>query len=102
MLTIGPDAPAFGSEPETTRMSVVTTYGLDLGPPAGRETLRRRIATAARLVCGQYEAADLREGGDYDRCRPLAIADASAQVDMLIAKAGSRTMSVADSRATRP
>jgi UrcA family protein len=91
-----PAAAADGDEYET-QSKTVSTHGLDLTTEAGQAALHRRIAIAAASVCGGYPRS-----ASYDRCWADAVADASVQANVLIAKASAATLAVADAGASRP
>lgn len=79
-------------------------HGLDLRSPAGQAALRNRILNAAASVCERGDTHDLTaaSAADYDRCREQAVADASAQANVLIARADTATIAVAAAAASRP
>lgn len=51
---------------------------LDLGKPAGVDTLYARLRTAARAACGEADARNLRERAQVRECRSEALASAVA------------------------
>jgi UrcA family protein len=61
--------PASAQGPATQSVSYA---GLDLGTPAGRAALNRRVASAVEAVCGSYAGASGYETGEIDRCRAAA------------------------------
>lgn len=62
---------------------------LDLSNDAGRDTLARRIATAARKVCGTADVRDLQGMADRNRCRVEATEDATVIAAKVAAKTAS-------------
>ena len=80
---------AFGATPgddAETRTVVVSTQGLDLGSPADQALLQQRIERASRKVCGLYESGASPISASYRECHAAAIADASAQLKVLVAR----------------
>ncbi|RYE04510.1 MAG: UrcA family protein [Sphingomonadales bacterium] len=53
---------------------------LDLGTPAGRAMLDRRIAAATETVCGSYAGVSAEESFAIDDCRARAKADVRRQL----------------------
>ena len=84
--TITPTVQA--AEPDAG-ISVVQTADLDLSSAAGQRALERRIAQAAREVCGTPSDADLEGKNDVRKCRKDTIARVSAQREQLLASARS-------------
>ena len=85
----------FGATPSDdteTRTVVVSTQGLDLGSPAGQALLQQRIERASRKVCGLYESGAAPISAAYRECQQAAMADASAQLKVLIARAERPTL----------
>lgn len=82
-------APAFAQQAPAseTRVSVVRAADLDLGSKAGRRQLDRRIAAAARQVCGSASEFDLLGKNEVRRCRDKAFIQAKARSMSLIAGA---------------
>jgi UrcA family protein len=83
-------APAFGQTPAgeaQTHVSLVRTADLDLGSESGQRQFQRRLAQAAREVCGTASDADLAGKNDVRKCREAAVARASAQSDEVLAAA---------------
>ena len=85
-----------------TQSRIVGTHDLDLSSAAGRATLHRRIVMAAVSVCGRDEPHTSKSITEYDQCREQAVADASVQARVLIARAGAAPIAVADARTSRP
>lgn len=83
--TIAPTV-AQASEPATVT-SIVPTADLDLSSADGQRQLDRRIARAAREVCGSVSDADLEGRNEVRRCRAETIAAATSQRDHLLAAA---------------
>ena len=101
LFAAAPAASAAGDDYDT-QTKMVSTHGLDLTSAAGQATLHRRILMAAVSVCGRDEPYNLKSIAEYDQCREQAVADASAQARVLIARARASTMAVADLGASRP
>lgn len=79
--------PAF-AEPVAAEDSVVTivrTTDLNLAREEGRQRLDRRLAQAAREVCGTASDTDLQGKNDVRQCRDETLARAHARRDQLIA-----------------
>ena len=72
------------AEPITVT-STVQTADLDLSSADGQRQLDRRIARAAREVCGSASDADLEGKNEVRRCRAETIAAAASQRDHLLA-----------------
>ena len=89
MLLIAPPAHAQSGAGEVqTHVSFVRTADLDLGTRAGKLQLQRRLARAAREVCGVASDADLKGKKQVRECRNEAIARASIKQDEMLAAAG--------------
>jgi UrcA family protein len=78
--------PTVAAEPETVS-SVVRTIDLDLSSPFGQQELDKRIAVAAREVCGSASDADLEGKNAVRHCREETIAQAESQREQLLAAA---------------
>ena len=79
-------APTAGQAAEpVTVTSVVQTADLDLASANGQRELDRRIARAARVVCGTASDADLEGKNDVRQCRAETIAAAVSQREQLLA-----------------
>jgi UrcA family protein len=85
-LLLALPAAAQRAEPVTT--TVVRHADLDLTQPQHRDTLNRRVARAARAVCGAASPADLSGSIRTRQCRAEARARGMAQGDALAATAG--------------
>ncbi len=68
-------------------VSVVRIADLDLGSSAGQRKLDRRLANAAREVCGTASDADIEGKNDVRKCRDETIANARGQRDAALAAA---------------
>ena len=69
--------PAFAQAPGgETNVSRVRTADLDLTSEAGRRTLERRLANAARQVCGTASDADVEGKNAVRKCRDATLAKA--------------------------
>ena len=80
-------------------VALVRTADLDLGSSAGQRTLDRRLANAAREVCGTASDADIEGKNDVRQCRHVTLAKAKGQRDGALAAAGrDATIAVTASR----
>lgn len=70
-----------------TVTSIVRTADLDLASPVGQQELDKRIAQAAREVCGTASDVDLEGKNAVRACREETIAQAAAQREQLLAAA---------------
>jgi UrcA family protein len=70
-----------------TYVSYVKTADLDLSSQGGQRTLDRRVAQAAREVCGTPSDVDLAGQNKARECREEAIAKASFERDAMLAAA---------------
>ena len=70
-----------------TYVSYVQTYDLDLASKSGQRSLDRRLAQAAREVCGVPSDADLVGQNKARACRTDAISRAGSERDGLLAVA---------------
>ena len=75
----------------------VSFADLNLASAAGRAVLDRRIASAARSICGTYFARDLQMQTLVQNCREDAIASARLSA----AYAGARDLTVTGNRMSR-
>ena len=81
-------APALAQAPTPAgeiNVTLVRTADLDLGTEAGRRQLDRRLAQAARDVCGTASDADVEGKNDVRKCRDETLAKARGQRDSLLA-----------------
>ena len=67
-------------------VSVVHTADLDLNSDAGKRQLDRRLANAAREVCGTASDFDLEGKNEVRECRGLVLANAREQGQAIIAR----------------
>ena len=70
-----------------TYVSYVKTADLDLSSDGGQRTLDRRVAQAAREVCGIPSDVDLVGQNKARECRVEAVAQATGERDALLAAA---------------
>ena len=70
-----------------TYVSYVKTADLDLASEGGQRTLDRRVAQAAREVCGTPSDIDLVGQNKARECRADAVAKAAADRDAVLAAA---------------
>ena len=83
-------APALAETPSgnvETYVSYVKTSDLDLASENGRRTLDRRVAQAAREVCGTPSDVDLVGQNKARECRAEAVAKANAEREAVLAAA---------------
>lgn len=83
-------APALAEAPSSdvqTYVSYVKTADLDLSSERGQRTLDRRVAQAAREVCGTASDVDLVGQNKARECRETAVAKAAGERDALAAAA---------------
>ena len=79
-------APALAQEaPPVVHSTVVQTADLNLGSEAGLRKLDRRLANAAREVCGDASVADLEGRNQVRQCIDETLARANAQRNGLLA-----------------
>lgn len=92
-------SPAFAQEATVggTNTRLVQTADLDLASESGRRTLDRRLALAARDVCGTASDADVEGKNAVRRCRGETLATAKARRDSIVAQRGA-VIAVAASR----
>lgn len=95
-------APAAASDivvaPETVTVRI-SYADLNLATPEGRARLDRRIAGAARSICGNFHPAQLEMFALIQNCRQDAIA--SARLPAALADAGARDLTVTGRRMSR-
>ncbi len=84
-LALGAAFPAIAAEPLPVESRTVVTADLDLSSEAGRATLDRRLAGAARDVCGRAADIDLEGRNDVRACKVAALGKARAAADEHIA-----------------
>jgi UrcA family protein len=82
-LTVGATAATFVVE--AVPSTKVSYADLDLTAPAGRQTLERRIAGAAKLVCGTPPSLNLSMITAVTRCHEQAVSSANRQVERALA-----------------
>ena len=73
----GTASPAIAAPPAAPTR-IVSYADLDLASPAGRARLDQRLAAAARAVCGDAFATDLRTLAQVRACRAETLANAYA------------------------
>ena len=73
--------------------SVAVSYAdLDLGSPAGRQTLDERVAGAVRELCGPSWLLSMNETVQRRHCVREAFASARPQVALAVARRGTGTL----------
>ena len=75
-----------------TSKVLVSTHGLDLSSPVDQALLQQRIERASRRVCGLFEPGASSSSEAYIECHKAAIADASGQLKVLVARATGGTL----------
>ena len=81
-------APALAETPApNVNVSYVQTADLNLASEGGQRALDRRLAQAAREVCGTASDSDLVGQNKARECRDEAIARAASERDSLLAAA---------------
>lgn len=75
------------AQPAPVNISLVRTADLDLRSGRDRDRLDRRLANAAREVCGYASDADLAGGNELRRCIDETLLTARGQRDQLLAAA---------------
>jgi UrcA family protein len=79
-------APAMAETPApATNVTWVRTADLNLASDLGQRTLERRLAAAAREVCGSASSADLSGKNAVRRCRDETLSTARATRDRMLA-----------------
>ena len=81
--------------PAPVNVSIVHTADLDLASDAGKRQLERRLANAAREVCGAASDVDLEGKNDTRACRADVLAKARAN-GVELASRGEPIMIAAD------
>lgn len=83
-------APAFAEQPAAgaTNVRLVQTADLDLGSGSGQRKLDRRLAIAAREVCGTASDLDIEGRNAVRKCRDETLARARARRDSVVAGRG--------------
>lgn len=66
---------------EEPRSMTIAYSDLDLARPEGAQTLYRRIASAARYVCGPVDNRQLRSYRSFRDCVQDAVDEAVRQID---------------------
>jgi len=77
-------------EDDTVREIRLSTHGVDLVSPAGRQAFEQRIEQAARSVCGLYDRGVTPETTGFEDCYYAALGDAHAQLRPLVLEAKRR------------
>ncbi len=88
--------PARAQDDDQSDTIVLPTKGVDLASASGQAEMMSRIARAARRVCDESNRVTSEERILFDECRDLAVADASRQMRILVARAGRGFVLVAD------
>lgn len=63
----------------------VSYADLNIGTPAGRQTLAKRISGAVKRVCGTAGPVDVRMNAAVRKCRNEAVSSANLQVERALA-----------------
>ncbi len=80
---------------EYGQVEQVSTQGYDLASIDGQARMMQRIERAVRRVCRVDDRGSLAESAAYDACHDASRADAAAQLQVLIARAGGGEIQVA-------
>ena len=96
LLTFGAAVPAFAQPADGIEVSYAD---LDLGVPAGRDVLDRRIADAAAQLCGSFRSVELGWAAAVQACRAETIALTQPQRNAAIGRRG--TVDVANASVLR-
>ena len=81
-------APALAESPASAvNVSLVRTADLDLGSRDGQRQLDRRLAFAAREVCGSASDVDIAGKNAVRKCRDATLAKAKSERDAVLAAA---------------
>ena len=83
------------AEPPAIVTSTVQTADLDLSSSGGQRALDRRLALAAKEVCGTASNVDPAGQNDVRKCRKETLARVSSDSDQRIAIASSKPIEVA-------
>ncbi len=67
---------------------VLSTKNIDLASAGGQAGMMRRIDRAARQVCDESDRVTSEERVLFKECQDEAVADASRQMQVLVARAG--------------
>ena len=81
-------APARAQDDQEEDTIVLSTRGIDLASAPGQAGMMRRIDRAAREVCDEGDRATSEERVLFKECHDEAVADASRQMQVLVARAG--------------
>ena len=88
-LAVAAVSPAAAAPLDASHQLEVATRDLDLTDTRDVARLNRRVAIAARQICGTYEARTLPSAAIAKACVTEAVADASPKVDLAVAQARS-------------
>ena len=80
--------PALARDDQDGDTIVLSTKGLDLASASGQAEMMNRIDRAARQVCDESNRVTSEERALFEECREVAVADASGQMRVLVARAG--------------
>ena len=83
------EAPAAASQ---LNVSLVRTADLDLASNDGQRRLDRRLAHAAREVCGSASDADIEGQNDVRKCVDVTLAKAREQRELVVTAADRRAI----------
>ena len=92
--------PAFAQEVATgeTYVAIVKTADIDLDSEAGQRQLDRRLAQAAREVCGTASETDVEGKNDVRKCRDETLARAAADKQAALAAADRTVIAITAAR----
>ena len=81
-------APARAQDDGDQNTIVLSTKNIDLASASGQAEMMARIDRAAREVCEQANGFTFEERALFKACRDDAVAGASRQMQVLVARAG--------------
>lgn len=91
-------APAFAQEPANEVNVLVRTADLNLATSQGQRKLERRLAQAARDVCGTASDVDIAGKNEVRKCRDETLEKAREQRDEVLASRRDALIAVTASR----
>ncbi len=92
--------PARAQDDDQDDTIVLPTKGINLASASGQAEMMSRVERAAREVCDESNRVSSEDRALFKECHDFAVADASRQMRVLIARAGKSSVLVAD--AARP
>lgn len=77
-------APALAGQDEGSAKLAISTSGIDLATPAGRQALERRVDNAINRLCGSNDLGTREEAEAIAACRLETRAEVQPQVDAML------------------